>query len=85
MTDPEPALVEGLNPAQRDAVTTVEGPVLVVAGARGHYNGAVRAYDQARQVFPTNILANMFGFEDREYFEVETVDIREAPSVDFGE
>ena len=57
----------------------------MVAGARSHYNAAVRAYDQARQVFPTNILANMFGFEDREYFEVETVDIREAPSVDFGE
>ena len=57
----------------------------MVAGARSHYNAAVRAYDQARQVFPTNILANMFGFEDREYFEVETVEVREAPSVDFGE
>jgi LemA protein len=36
-------------------------------------------------VFPTNILANVFNFEDREYFEVETVEVREAPSVDFGE
>lgn len=57
----------------------------MVAGSRSHYNAAVRNYDQARQVFPTNILANMFSFEDREYFEVETVEVREAPSVDFGE
>ena len=57
----------------------------MVAGSRGHYNAAVRDYDQARRVFPTNILANMFSFEDREYFEVETVEVRAAPSVDFGE
>jgi LemA protein len=57
----------------------------MVAGSRSHYNSAVKSYDQARQVFPTNVLANMFGFEDREYFEVETLEVRAAPSVDFGE
>jgi LemA protein len=57
----------------------------MVAGARGHYNSAVKSYDQARQVVPTNVLANAFNFEDREYFEVETVEVRGAPSVDFGE
>ena len=57
----------------------------MVASARSHYNAAVRRYDQARQVFPTNVLANMFSFEEREYFEVETLEVREAPSVDFGE
>ena len=57
----------------------------MVAGSRSHYNAAVRNYDQARQTFPTNLLANAFGFEDREYFEVETLDVRQAPSVDFGE
>ncbi len=55
----------------------------MVASSRGHYNASVRAYDQARQVFPTSILANAFNFEDRDYFEVETVDARSAPDVSF--
>ncbi|MEX2504264.1 MAG: LemA family protein [Egicoccus sp.] len=55
----------------------------LVAGSRGHYNASVRAYDETRQVFPTSIIAGMFNFEDREYFEVETVEVRRAPDVSF--
>lgn len=55
----------------------------MVAGSRGHYNASVRAYDQARKVFPTSIIAGMFSFEDRDFFEVETVEVRSVPNVSF--
>jgi LemA protein len=55
----------------------------MVAGARGHYNASVRAYDTTRKVFPTSVIASMFNFEDRDYFEVETVEVRGAPEVSF--
>ena len=55
----------------------------MVAGSRQHYNAAIRTYEQSRQVFPTSVVAGAMGFEGREYFEVETVDVRQAPSVSF--
>ena len=55
----------------------------MVAGSRGHYNASVRAYDELRQTFPSNIVAGVANFEEREYFEVETVEVRSAPSVSF--
>jgi len=56
----------------------------MVAGARGHYNASVRTYDEARQVFPTSLVAGALGFGARDYFEVETVEVRSAPDVSFG-
>jgi LemA protein len=55
----------------------------MVAGARGNYNASVRAYDELRQVFPSSLIASTFGFTARDYFEVETVDVRRAPDVSF--
>jgi LemA protein len=55
----------------------------MVAGARGNYNASVRAFDELRQVFPSSLIASTFGFTAREYFEVETVDVRRAPDVSF--
>jgi LemA protein len=55
----------------------------MVAGARGNYNASVRAYDELRKVFPSSLIASTFGFTGREYFEVETVAVRQAPTVRF--
>lgn len=54
-----------------------------IAFSRQFYNEQVLAYDNAREVFPTNVLAGAFNFEAKEYFEAET-ESREPVKVDFG-
>lgn len=54
-----------------------------LARSRQIYNGAVRAYDTAREVFPTNIVAGMFNFAAREYFEIDDPEAREPVRVEF--
>jgi LemA protein len=55
-----------------------------IAYSRQFYNDSVMSYDIARQRFPANIIAGMFGFkEEREYFEPETPAAREVPKVSF--
>lgn len=39
--------------------------------ARRFYNGAVRQKNTLVQTFPVNLLANMFGYRPREYFEMD--------------
>ena len=55
-----------------------------VAYARQFYNDTVLKYDNMRERFPTNLIAGMFGFKEREYFEVPETD-REPVKVDFGQ
>jgi LemA protein len=52
--------------------------------SRQVYNDTVLSYDNALQTVPTSIIAGMFGFQGREYFEVEDAASREAPQVSFG-
>jgi LemA protein len=54
-----------------------------IAVARQIYNDAVLTYDNALETVPTNIVAGVFNFEPREYFEVEEPAAREAPRVTF--
>ena len=54
-----------------------------IAYARQFYNDTVLKYDNRREKFPTNLVANMFGFKDREYFEVAEAE-REPVKVDFN-
>ncbi|MCE5203648.1 MAG: LemA family protein [Coriobacteriales bacterium] len=42
-----------------------------IAYARQFYNDSVMSYNTATQTFPSNLLAGMFGFTAREYFEIE--------------
>jgi LemA protein len=51
--------------------------------SRQVYNDAVLSYDNALETVPTNIVAGMFNFRPRAYFETEGV-TREAPSVQFS-
>ena len=42
-----------------------------IAYARQFYNDSVLEYNNALQVFPNNIIANIFGFKQEDYFETE--------------
>jgi LemA protein len=61
-------------------LTATEG---LLANSRNTYNAAVRTYETARQTVPTNIIAGMFNFVQRDYFEVDDPDAREPVRVEF--
>ena len=54
-----------------------------IAVARQVYNDTVLTYDNALETVPTNIVAGIFNFHERAYFETEGA-VREAPSVQFS-
>jgi len=51
--------------------------------SRRFYNANVRDLNNRVEVFPSNMIAGMFGFGKREYFEIEDVAMRERPTVEF--
>jgi LemA protein len=55
-----------------------------IAVSRQVYNDTVLTYNNGIQTFPGVLLAGPFGFEKREFFEMEDEAQREPPDVDFS-
>ena len=55
-----------------------------IQAARRFYNGNVREYNNRCQMFPSSVIAGMFGFAPGEYFEVEHSGVRAPVAVDFN-
>lgn len=53
-----------------------------LAVARMRYNDAVRAFNTTAKQFPTNLIAGLFDFDPREYFEAPS-EAKTAPKVEF--
>lgn len=53
-----------------------------IATARRDYNEAVKEYNLKIKRFPTNLMANMFGYEVKEYFQASE-NSQEVPNVNF--
>jgi LemA protein len=54
-----------------------------IAFSRQFYNDSVMTFNTQIEVFPQNIIAGMFHFVRREFFEVKDEASREAPKVSF--
>lgn len=54
-----------------------------IQNARRYYNAVVRDLNTKIQSFPTNIIAGMFGFQQRQFFEVSDAADREPVAVKF--
>jgi LemA protein len=52
--------------------------------ARRYYNAVVRDFNTMIEQFPSNIVAGMGHFKEREFFQVSAAAEREAPKVSFG-
>lgn len=67
----------------QDLSTQLEGTENRIAIARQDYNDAATRYNTKRRRFPTNIIANAFGFETADLFEASEA-AEQVPVVDFS-
>jgi len=65
--------------ALQEELTATEGRV---SYARQFYNDSVLGYNNKLQTFPTVVLAGMFNFQKRDFFQADPAD-RQVPKVQF--
>lgn len=66
--------------ALQDELTSTENKI---SFARNNYNDWAMNLNKAVEQFPTNVIANTFGFKKEDLFEIEDAAVREAPKVKF--
>jgi LemA protein len=64
----------------QEELTTTENQI---GFSRQHYNSTVREFNTSIQTFPNVILAGMFGFKGRDYFQIQEEDAA-FPQVDLS-
>ncbi len=64
---------------QQELITTENR----IQAARRFYNGNVRDYRNKCETFPSNLVAQMFGFQAQEFFSVPP-SVKEVPDVEFA-
>ena len=67
----------------RDLQTQLEGTENRIAQARRDYNGVVTSYNKRVRTFPRNLVAGLFGFDERPLFTA-TPESRTVPTVDLN-
>ncbi|MCY2928710.1 MAG: LemA family protein [Planctomycetota bacterium] len=56
-----------------------------IQAARRFYNANVRDLNTRIGIFPSNLVAGVFGFREAEFFEVESAGVRAVPVVQLGQ
>ena len=66
--------------ALQEELTSTENKI---SFARQNYNDQVLFFNNKTEVFPSNIIAGMFGFSKEDFFEIENPTERVVPKVSF--
>ena len=64
----------------QDSLREVED---TIQNARRYYNAVVRDFNTKIATFPTNIMAGMFGFQARQFFQTDSAEDRQNVAVKF--